>query len=121
MGTAYQKKGDLDAAIDSYTRAIQLRAKYPIAFSNRAYSHHLKGDHDRAIADATRAIALDGQLSMAHLNLGHALAGKGDTAMAARSYRRALTLSPGREVEEETLQALEKLGVPVESDDEEDD
>ena len=58
---------------------------------------------------------------MAHLNLGHALAGKGDTALAARSFRRALALSPDREVEEETLQAMEKLGVPVEEDDEDDD
>jgi tetratricopeptide (TPR) repeat protein len=121
MGTAYQKKGDLDAAIDSYNRAITLRAKYPIAFSNRAYSYYLKGDHDRAIADATHAIGLDAQLPVAHLNLGHALAGKGDIALAARSFRRALALSPDREVEEETLQAMEKLGVPVEGDDEEDD
>ena len=121
MGTAYQKKGDLDAAIDSYSRAIALRSKYPIAFSNRAYSHYLKGDHDRAIADATHAITLDARLPVAHLNLGHALAAKGDAIEAARSFRRALALSPDREVEEETLQAMEKLGVPVESDDDEDD
>ena len=121
LGTAYQKKGDLDAAIESYSRAIQLRAKYPIAFSNRAYTHYLKGDHDRAIADATHAITLDARLPVAHLNLGHALAGKGDTALAARSYRRALALSPDREVEEEAIQALEKLGVPAANDDEDDD
>ena len=118
MGTAYQKKGDLDAAIDSYSRAIQLRPKYPIAFANRAYSHYLKGEHDQAIADATHALELDDRLPIAHLNLGHALAGKGDTALAARSYRRALGLSPDREIEEETLQALEKLGVPADDNDE---
>ena len=33
------------------------------------------------------------------------------SAMAARSYRRALALNPDHEVEEETLTALEKLGV----------
>jgi Flp pilus assembly protein TadD len=121
MGTAYQKNGDLDAAIDSYTRAIVLRPKYPIAFSNRAYSHYLKGDHDLAIADATHALKLDEGLSMAHLNLGHALAGKGEVGLAVRSYRRALTLSPDREVEQEAIEALEKLGVSAASDDEDDD
>jgi tetratricopeptide (TPR) repeat protein len=121
MGTAYQKKGDLDAAIDSYTRAVALRPKYPIAFSNRAYSHYLKGEHDLAIADATHALKLDDGLAMAHLNLGHALAGKGETALAVRSYRRTLALSPDREVEEEALEALEKLGARAEGDDEDDD
>jgi len=121
LGTAYQKKGDLDAAIQSYDRAIELRPKYPIAFSNRAYSYFLKGEHDLAIADATRAIALDRRLPMAHANLGHALAAKGDAVMAERSYRRALSLGPDREVEEETLLALEKLGVRMGDDDEDED
>lgn len=119
LGTAYQKKGDLDAAIESYTRAITLRAKYPIAFSNRAYSYYLKGEHDLAIADATHALTLDPRLPMAHANLGHALAAKGEVIMAARSYRRALALGPDREVETETIKALETLG--VRPDDEDDD
>jgi tetratricopeptide (TPR) repeat protein len=119
LGTAYQKKGDLDAAIENYDRALTLRPKYPIAFSNRAYAYHLKGEHDRAIADATRAIALDAGLAMAHANLGHALAGKGDTARAARSYRRALALDPDPEVEEESLKALGTLGLSVEDDEDE--
>ena len=110
LGTAYQKKGELDAAIESYTRAITLRPKYAVAFSNRAYST-LKGEHDLAIADATRAIALDSRLAMAHANLGHALAAKGDAVMAAQSYRRALALNPDPAVAEETLEALQKLGV----------
>jgi tetratricopeptide (TPR) repeat protein len=121
LGTAYQKKGNLDAAIESYSRAIALRARYPIAFANRAYSHFLNGDHDLAIADATRAITLDARLPMAHTNLGHALAAKGEAAMAAESFRRALAMDPDPTVAEETLQALEKLGVPAVDDESEDD
>ncbi len=121
LGTAYQKKGDLTAAIESYNRAIALRARYPIAFSNRAYAYHLKGEHDLAIADATHALTLDPQLPMAHANLGHALAAKGDAVMAARSYRRALAMNPDHEVEEETLKALETLGVRRFEDEDEDE
>lgn len=121
LGTAYQKKGDLDLAIESYSRAIQIRPKYPIAFSNRAYSHYLKGEHDLAIADATHAITLDDRLPVAHVNLGHALAGKGDAGMAARSFRRGLALKPDETVEEEALQALQKLGVSADHRDDEDD
>jgi Flp pilus assembly protein TadD len=120
LGTAYQKKGDLDAAIQSYTRAIELRAKYPIALANRAYAHYLKGEHDLAIADATRAMTLDSRLPMAHVNLGHALAATGDVVEAARSYRRALANDPDRSVAEEALEALEKLGVHPDDENEDD-
>jgi Flp pilus assembly protein TadD len=121
LGTAYQKKGDLDAAIQSYSRAIELRAKYPIAWANRAYSRHLKGEHDLAIADAKHALALDPALPMAHVNLGHALAGKGDAIEAARSFRRALSMTPDRMVEQEALEALEKLDVHPDEDEDEDE
>ena len=43
------------------------------------------------------------------------------SAMAARSYRRALALNPDHEVEEETLKALEKLGVRADDADEDED
>jgi tetratricopeptide (TPR) repeat protein len=121
LGTAYLRKGNLDAAIESYNRAITLRGKYPIAFANRAYAYHLKGEHDLAIADATHAIKLDARLPMAHTNLGHALAGKGDAIMAARSYRRALALDPDHTVAEETLKALETLGVRADDEDGDED
>jgi tetratricopeptide (TPR) repeat protein len=121
LGTAYQKKGDLDAAIESYGRAIALRPKYAIAFSNRSFSYHLKGENDRAIADATHALTLDPRLPMAHANLGHALAGKGDAAMAARSYRRALAMGADHEVAEEVLEALDRLGVRAEDEEEDED
>jgi Flp pilus assembly protein TadD len=121
LGTAYQKKGELDSAIQHYSRAIALRAKYPVALANRSYSHFLRGELDLAAADATHAIALDPRLPMAHTNLGHALAAKGDVAAAARSYRQALALSPERSVEQETLEALEKLGVRDVDEDDEDE
>lgn len=121
LGSAYQKKGDLDAAIGSYGRAIALRPRYAIAFSNRAFSYHLKGDNDRAIADASHAVTLDPRLPMAHANLGHALAAKGDAVMAARSFRRALATGADREVAEEVLKALEKLGVRATDEDRDED
>jgi Flp pilus assembly protein TadD len=121
LGTACQKKGDLDAAIAHYTRALELRKRYPVAYANRAYSYFLKGDHDRAIEDARRAIALDANLPMAHVNLGHALAARGDATDAARAFRQALGLEPDPAVAEETLEALEKLGVPAADDRDEDD
>ena len=56
---------------------------------------------------------------MAHVNLGHARAG--DAIRAARSYRRALAMDPDPSVAEEALEALEKLGVHPDDEDEDED
>jgi len=58
---------------------------------------------------------------MAHTNLGHALVATGDTFGAIQSYRRALVLSPDPDVERETLDALQKLGVNAADEDDEDE
>jgi Flp pilus assembly protein TadD len=121
LGTAYQRKGDLDAAIVHYGMAIGLRPRYPVALANRSYSHFLKGRHDLAMADARQALHLDPRLAMAHANLGHAQAASGDRTEAIRSYRRALALSPDPAVEQETREALAKLGVHDLDEDAEED
>ena len=66
-------------------------------------------------------MTLDPRLPMAHANLGHALAAKGDAVMAARSFRRALATGADREVAEEVLKALEKLGVRGTDEDRDED
>ena len=111
LGTAYQKKGDLDAAIDSYSRAITLRAKYPIAFANRAYSHYLKGDHDLAIADATHALTLDPRAADGAPESRARARGEGRHRPGGAQLSTRPCAESRREVEEETLEALEKLGV----------
>jgi tetratricopeptide (TPR) repeat protein len=121
LGTAYQQRGDLDAAIASYTRALELQSNYPIALSNRAYSYFLKGNHERSMDESLRAIKLDSRLPMAHVNIAHARAATGDTGGAARHYHQALDLSPDHAVAEEALKRLEKLGGRADAGDEDED
>lgn len=109
LGTALERKGDLDGAIRHYDRAIAIQPDYPAALSNRSYAWFLKGDYARAVADADEAIRLDERLAMAHVNRGHALAAMGQTGAAAASYQEALTIDPAPEVREEAMQGLERL------------
>ena len=111
LGSALEKKGDLDAAIRHYDRAIEIQPDYPNALSNRAYAWHRKGDHARAVADADEAIRLDDRHAMAWVNRGHALAAMGETEAAAASYQSALALDPDPSVREEAMQGLERLGL----------
>ena len=117
MGSALERKGDLDAAIRHYDRAIAIQPDYPNALSNRAYAWFRKGDYARAVADADEAIRLDGRLAMAHVNRGHALAAMGETGAAAASYQSALMLDPAPEVREEAMQGLERMGADAGEDD----
>jgi len=57
-GIAKRLLGDIDGAIEDYTKAIQLAPKSAGSYFNRGNAKSLKGNLDAAIKDYTRAIAL---------------------------------------------------------------
>ena len=61
-----------DAAIDSYTKAIELDGGNPVFYSNRAAAYSSKNDHLSAIGDAEKAIAIDSAFVKAYHRLGFA-------------------------------------------------
>ncbi len=58
-GLAHEIKGETDAAIADYDRAIQLDPASVNAFYDRGLAYNVKGDYGRAIADFDRVIQLD--------------------------------------------------------------
>ena len=59
-------KGAYMAAVDDYSRAIEINPKYTRAYYYRGLSYTANGGYDRAISDFTRAIELDPGLTMAY-------------------------------------------------------
>ena len=55
-GNALKDKGDLDAAIDSYKKAIKIKPDYAEAFSNMGNVHKDKDDLDAALDSYKQAI-----------------------------------------------------------------
>ena len=63
-GNKYMSAKDYGAALDSYTKAIELNPYSPVFYSNRAAAYSQIGQHDEAIADARKAAEI---LSLIHI------------------------------------------------------
>jgi tetratricopeptide (TPR) repeat protein len=90
-GIAYRFKGDYDHAIQDYSHAIKLNAKFAAAFNNRGIAYDQKGEYERAIADFDQSIKLKPSAE-AYLNRGNAYLGKAQYAAAIDDYDAAIKL-----------------------------
>src|SRR5258706_15549321 len=80
-GLERQGKGDLDGAIDDYTKALGLKAKLSTiatAYNNRANARMNKNDLEGAVADYTKAIEIQPNDYENYYNRGVARSAKGD-------------------------------------------
>jgi tetratricopeptide (TPR) repeat protein/tRNA A-37 threonylcarbamoyl transferase component Bud32 len=91
---AVEKLGreELDRALSSTTRAIELHPTVPMAWLNRGCVRARLGDQDGAIADATKAIELDPDLPVAWARRGAARVNKGDWDGAIADENKAIAL-----------------------------
>lgn len=66
QGVVRLEKGEYDAAISDFTRAIELRPRFAMAHFYRGRAYHRKGEHDKALPDLNEAIELDPNLAVAY-------------------------------------------------------
>ncbi len=93
-GNAYSKQGDLDLAIDDFSKAIRLNSRSLVAFYNRGNAHIVQENFDQAIIDFSRAISLQPDHVLSYNGRGNAYLGKGDTERAIAEYNKALEIDP---------------------------
>ena len=103
MGTALIEKGQLDAAILSCKKAIELDPKLAVAHHNLGNALKGKGQLNAAIASFSKTIELDPMYAPAHHGLGFALEAKGELDAAIASYKTAIKLDPKLEVSHRNL------------------
>lgn len=90
----------LDSKIYHFTKAIELKPDYAVAYITRGNAYNNKGLPDEAIADLTKAITLlkvEGDkhhLALAYNNLGFAYKIKGQYDRAIRDSTEAIRLEP---------------------------
>ena len=85
---------DLEAAVDAYTKAIELAPNLVAAYNNLGQAKSDLGQYAAAIPYLTRAIELAPNLSEVHNNLGVAQFGLRQYAAAIPHLTRALELNP---------------------------
>ncbi len=94
VGVALQTEGQIDAAIQKYRAALEVRPVYPLALVNLGTALRERGDLAGATRALQRAIEMDPALALAHYNLANALAASGNLDDAVAHYARTLELEP---------------------------
>ena len=117
QGDADFARGDIDAAIVEYNKAIELKPALASAYLSRGRIYLAKGSYDNAIADFSKVIQLDPKDPAAFSNRGQAWEKKGDKGMAAADYVNAINLRPDDSVAVAGLERInpnsENSGPPV--------
>lgn len=94
QGYAYMSKGELNNAIDSFTKSIKIYEKFPEAYNTRGLCYGYNNQVDLALTDFDRAILLDEDFIEAYINRGSSLIGKGDLQLAKADLEEALRIDP---------------------------
>jgi len=94
MGIALKDKGDSEAAIASYQKALKIKPDYTEAYSNMGVALKDKGDLETAIDCYKKALKIKPDYSDAYYNMGIALKLKGDLEAAIDCYKKALKIKP---------------------------
>ena len=93
-GVAQLQKGDSDAAIAEFDKAIMLDSESANAFVNRGKARANKGSFDAAIADYDKATALDPDDALAYNNRCFVRVKKGDFDAAIVDCDKSIALDP---------------------------
>jgi tetratricopeptide (TPR) repeat protein len=92
-GAEMTRRGDTDAAIEDYTKSIEI---FPtgVAYGNRAAALLRKGDREGALADLNRAVELDPRHAPSLFQRGQLLLELGREEEARKDFARCLELNP---------------------------
>jgi len=93
-GLIQETAGQMDEAVVSYTRAIELDPNNTVAYSNRANVYQQLGKHTEAIADYTKSIEVDPENADAYLNRGLAHYDLQEYDQAIPDFEAALQIDP---------------------------
>src|SRR3984893_15454124 len=91
LGNALTGKGQLNAAVRHYSRAVELRPDYADGHFNLGHVLLCQGRLDDAIAEYEKTLSIQPDDAEAHASLGNALLQKGKLGLAIEQYEKAIT------------------------------
>ena len=93
MASQHFSNKEYDAAIDNYTKAINLSPD-PQLYYGRGYAYQSNKMIDLAIADYSTAISLNPQYKPAYVGRGNCYYGKKNIPLALQDYNQAILMDP---------------------------
>lgn len=94
LGKIELEEGALDSAFDHFSRAIDLKADFPMAYNNAGIALGKQGKVTQAVEYLRKAISLNSEYADAYNNLAFILLESGKIDEALPLVRRALELNP---------------------------
>ncbi|KFQ93157.1 Small glutamine-rich tetratricopeptide repeat-containing protein beta, partial [Nipponia nippon] len=107
-GNNHMKEENYGAAVDCYTRAIELDPNNAVYYCNRAAAQSKLNNYIEAIKDCESAIAIDPKYSKAYGRMGMALTSVNKYEEAVTSYQKALDLDPENDSYKSNLKIAEQ-------------
>jgi hypothetical protein len=93
LGLAHREMGNMDSALDHYTKALELDPALAEAANNIAFIHRHERRYGEAETFCRKALAIDENLAEAHVNLAYILAETGRFEGTLASAERAIGLN----------------------------
>jgi len=123
QGNEAMKKKDFPAAIDAYTKALNISPSNPVYLSNRAAAYSGAGQHAEASDDAEMAVATDPKFTKAWSRLGYARLGLGDAKGSVEAYEKGIEYegNGGSEIMKKALAAAKQKLAAEEAEHDEDE
>jgi tetratricopeptide (TPR) repeat protein len=92
LGSAKFYAGDLDGALEHFTKAVRENPTYPDLFYRMGVIYHRKGDEEKSVEMLRKAIGLNGSYFEAVCYLGVLLYEKGEREEADGLFERAIEI-----------------------------
>jgi tetratricopeptide (TPR) repeat protein len=92
-GIERHRAGDLDGAIESYTKAVEVDPKFAAAFNLRGKAIAAKGDLVGGISDQTKAIRIEPKFADALMDRGILMRATGNFTGALSDFSRVIKLN----------------------------
>jgi len=94
LGNGFLQKGQVDEAIASYEKALEIKPKYAEAETNLGTALMQREGIDQAITHYQRALAINPNFVEAHYDLANVFLQKGEEGEAIVHFQRVLELQP---------------------------